>query len=258
MEIVAIIPVKSFDEAKSRLSVLLDREQRMELSRLMLQDTLKTLSLCHELRRIIVVSSDPLANEITQNLGLECLVQSEDKGVSNAVKHADMFLKSSGGNCISITIPCDLPLLRSKVIDHVCKSISRRRACVIICPSYKYDGTNLLARSPFDIFDDTRYDNDSFRSHLEASIEARADIKILQSRSLMIDLDTPEDLRLILTKDALANRSISYLWEIGRYQLAPASRSNILKREAKTRTNATDGPATTKCTPASVRNHASK
>ena len=258
MEIVAIIPVKSFDEAKSRLSVLLDREQRRELSRLMLQDTLKTLSHCRELRRIIVVSSDPLAKEITQNLGLECLVQSEDNGVSNAVKYADTFLKNSGGNCISITIPCDLLLLRSKVIDHVCKSIPRRGACIIICPSYKYDGTNLLARSPFDVIEDTRYDNDSFRGHIEASMEARAYTKILQPRSLMIDLDTPEDLRLILIKDSLANRSILYLRQVGRFQLTPASRWDILKREAKTRTNANNGPATTKCTPASVRNHADK
>ena len=101
MDICAIIPVKSFDRAKSRLSALLDKDQREELSRFLLQDTLNTLSLCRELAKIIVVSSDPLAKEITQKLGLECLFQSKDKGVNNAVKYADKYLSTSG-NWISI------------------------------------------------------------------------------------------------------------------------------------------------------------
>ena len=82
MDICAIIPVKSFDQAKSRLSALLDKDQRVELSRFLLQDTLNTLSLSRALAKIIVVSSDPLVKEITQNLGLECLFQSRDKQTS--------------------------------------------------------------------------------------------------------------------------------------------------------------------------------
>lgn len=258
MEICAIIPVKRFDQAKSRLSVILDREQRMELSRLMLQDTLKTLSLCHELRRIIVVSSDPLAKEMAQDLGLECLVQSEDKGVSSAVKCADIFLASSGASWVSITIPCDLPLLFSKDIDYICQSIPKEGACVIVCPSYKFDGTNLLARSPFDVIDETRYDNDSFRGHLEVSIGAKADTKVLQPARLMIDLDTPEDLRFALNKDASTKKSVSYLWKIRNHQLNSASASTTIKRGAKTRTKATIDSDPPGCASTSVRNQSGK
>jgi len=59
MDICSIIPVKSFDQAKSRLSALLDKDQRVELSRFLLQDTLNTLSLCRELAKTIVVSAIP-------------------------------------------------------------------------------------------------------------------------------------------------------------------------------------------------------
>jgi len=236
MDICAIIPVKSFDQAKSRLSVLLDREQRIELCRFLLQDTLNTLSLCRELTKIIVVSSDPLVKEITQNLGLECLFQSEDQGVNSAIKYADNFL-STNGNWVSITIPCDLPLILPKDIDGVCQVIPKEGACVIVSPSYKFDGTNLLARTPFNIISDTRYDNDSFQGHLEASIEAGANTKVLLSTRLMIDLDTPEDLRLVLSKDASAKKSISYLWKIKKNHFGSSSASTITKAETKTKKN---------------------
>jgi 2-phospho-L-lactate guanylyltransferase len=236
MDTCAIVPVKRFDQAKSRLSALLDGEQRIELSGLLLQDTLNTLSLCHELAKIIVVSSDPLVKEITQNLGLECLIQSEDKGVNSAVMYADKFLSSSG-KWISVTIPCDLPLLLPKDIDGVCQLVPNEGACVIICPSYKFDGTNLLARNPFNIISDTRYDNDSFQGHLEASINAGANTKVLLSTRLMVDLDTPEDLRLVLSKDASAKKSISYLWKIQKNHFGASSASTTVKTGTNTRKN---------------------
>ena len=66
MDICAVVPVKGFKQAKSRLSSLLDEDQRVELSRFLLQDTLNTLSLCSDLAKTIVVSSDPLVKEITR------------------------------------------------------------------------------------------------------------------------------------------------------------------------------------------------
>jgi len=236
MDICAVVPVKGFEQAKSRLSSLLDEDQRVELSRFLLQDTLNTLSLCRELAKTIVVSSDPLVKEITQNLGLECLFQSRDKGVNNAVRYADKYLSSSG-NWVSIIIPCDLPLLLPKDIDDVCQLIPKEGACVIVCPSYKFDGTNLLVRDPFNIISDTRYDNDSFQGHLEASIEAGANTKVLLPTRIMIDLDTPEDLRLVLSIDTSAKKSISYLQRIIKNRFGPSFSSGFMKTETKTKEN---------------------
>lgn len=215
MEICAVIPVKNFDQSKSRLSSLLHRQERIELSRILLQDILNTLLLCHELTKTVVVTSDPSAKEITENLGLECLLQHEDKGVNSAVRCADGYLYKANIGA-SITIPCDLPLLLREDIDYVCRLIPGRGSSVIVCPSYKFDGTNLLVRNPINIFSDTRYDSSSFQGHLEASIKAGANTKVLLCRRLMIDLDTPEDLRLILGSDAPSNKSISYLRKIGK------------------------------------------
>ncbi|HET6730169.1 MAG TPA: hypothetical protein VFH04_01070, partial [Nitrososphaeraceae archaeon] len=78
---------------------------------------------------------------------------------------------------------------------------------------YKFDGTNLLMRSPSHIISDTMYDNDSFQSHVRASIATGAVTKILLAKRLMIDLDTPEDLELLLNKH-VSSKSISYLKQI--------------------------------------------
>jgi 2-phospho-L-lactate/phosphoenolpyruvate guanylyltransferase len=232
MDICVIIPVKSFDQAKSRLSGILNREQRRELSRLLMQDTLNTLMLCRELTKIIVVSSDPAVKEIASHLGLECLLQSEDRGVNSAIKYADKHLSVSGnGNWVSITIPCDLPLLLPKDIDGVCQVISKEAAGVIVSPSYKFDGTNLLARNPFNIINNTRYDNDSFRGHLEASIEVGANTRVLLSTRLMIDLDTSEDLRLVLSNAVSAKKSISYLWKIKNNHFSSSFTSTTIRTE---------------------------
>lgn len=213
MDVCAVVPVKKFDQSKSRLSPLLQNDERIELSRTLLQDILNTLLLCRELTKIVVVTSDPSAKEITENLGLECLIQPKDNGVNSAIRCADRYLYQANIGT-SITIPCDLPLLLRQDIDYVCHYIPGRSASVIICPSYKFDGTNLLVRNPFNIFSDTRYDCSSFRGHLEASIKAGAYTRVLLCSRLMIDLDTPEDLSLVLSSNTSPNKSISYLRKI--------------------------------------------
>jgi 2-phospho-L-lactate guanylyltransferase (CobY/MobA/RfbA family) len=95
MDTCAVIPVKNFDHSKSRLSSILFKEQRVELSRMLLVDILNTLLLCRKLAKIVVVTSDPQAKEITENLGLKCLLQSEDRGVNSAVRYADRYLFST-------------------------------------------------------------------------------------------------------------------------------------------------------------------
>jgi 2-phospho-L-lactate guanylyltransferase len=211
----AIVPVKKFNHSKSRLSLLLREEERAMLSRFLLEDTLNTLRSCRSISKIIVVCSDPSAEEITQNFGIEFLHQAKDTGVNDAVSCADRFLDRIG-TWISIIIPCDLPLLLPKDIDFLFRVMPKRRSSVTICPSYKFDGTNLLMRSPSHIISDTMYDNDSFQSHVRASIAAGAVTNILLAKRLMIDLDTPEDLELLLNTHVSSkfSKSVSYLKQI--------------------------------------------
>jgi hypothetical protein len=63
----------------------------------------------------------------------------------------------------------------------------------------------------------------------------------------MIDLDTPEDLELVLLENASPKKSISYLWQIKknhfRSSFSPASIKP--KRNARTNLDIRDGGAST-------------
>jgi 2-phospho-L-lactate guanylyltransferase len=209
MKTCAIVPVKKFENSKSRLSTLLRKEERAQLSLCLLEDTLETLMFSQQLSRIIVVASDPLAEKITESLGLECLLQCKDEGVNSAVKFADRFLNRAG-SWISIIVPSDLPLMLSKDVDLLCQITQKDKPSVTICPSREFNGTNLLVRSPSQIISDTKYDDDSFMGHLQASIQASAITKVIFAHRIMIDLDTPKDLELIFHRN-IHKKSVSYL-----------------------------------------------
>jgi 2-phospho-L-lactate guanylyltransferase len=107
----------------------------------------------------------------------------------------------------TIVIPHDLPLLDSTDISKACEMAENENRCIVICPSVRYDGTNILLRKPPSIIA-TFYDADSYNMHIKAAIRLGIPVKRLFSRSLMHDIDTPED-ALDLIKEETVNASSS-------------------------------------------------
>ena len=64
---------------------------------------------------------------------------------------------------------------------------------IVITPSLKGDGTNILARNPPNILE-TFYDEDSFHQHLVKIKENKLQFTVFRKFSLMLDIDSPEDL----------------------------------------------------------------
>ena len=64
MRTAAILPVKSFGTAKQRLGELIEQDARSALMRAMLSDVLEALAAVPELERVLVVTSNPLAEEL--------------------------------------------------------------------------------------------------------------------------------------------------------------------------------------------------
>jgi 2-phospho-L-lactate guanylyltransferase len=195
--IIAIIPVKKFENAKSRLSSVLSLEDRARLSALMLQDTLATLGRCRSLAEIAVVSSDGRAGEIARKHGATVLSQAQDAGVNSAVAVADKYAADKGARA-TLVIPQDLPLLGAGDIDGVCSAAAGR--CIVICPSLRYDGTNLLLRMPPNVIS-TSYDNDSYDSHVRSAEAQGATVCVIEQEHLMFDIDTQEDARQLAQMD---------------------------------------------------------
>lgn len=187
--IIAIVPVKKFENSKTRLSALLGVQERVRLSELMLQDTLAALGATRGVSEIVVVSSDKRAKEIAEKYTV--LEQERDSGVNSAVALADAYAAKKHATA-TIVIPQDLPLLAPSDIDSVC-ALARGR-CIAICPSVRFDGTNVLLRMPPDVIS-TSYDNNSYEAHVRSAKDAGAAVHVVKSERLMFDVDTPDDAR---------------------------------------------------------------
>ena len=67
----AVLPVKRFDDAKQRLAAGLDEERRRALVAAMVADVLEAIGEARAIERTIVVSGDPVAQEIAAEVGAE-------------------------------------------------------------------------------------------------------------------------------------------------------------------------------------------
>lgn len=203
-----IIPVKRFENSKTRLSSILSAGERAQLAGLMLQDTLAALA---SLRLgIVVVSPDDRAGEIAGQQGAQFIREEKDSGVNAAVRLADDYCSRAGADA-TIVVPEDLPLLNARDINEICAMAEKEPRCVVICPSARYDGTNvLLRRPPAAIM--THYDNDSYNKHTEAARHAGIILHVARMERLMFDIDTPSDVaRLLKTKDASTKATLEFL-----------------------------------------------
>ena len=210
MKTFAIVPVKRFENAKTRLSSMLDTEDRIRLSSLMLEDTLQSFSGAPALTQVIIVSADKRADEIATKHGAKFLPEEKEKGVNSAVALADGYCIEKEAADATIVIPHDLPLLDSIVISKACELAEKESTCIVICPSVRYDGTNMLLRKPPSVIG-TFYETDSYNMHVRTAIKLGIPVKPLLSKSLMYDIDTPEDALQLIKEENIAAKSLEFI-----------------------------------------------
>lgn len=210
MKTFAIVPVKRFENAKTRLSSMLDTEDRIRLSSLMLEDTLQILSVAPPLTQVIIVSADKRADEIATKHGAKFLPEEKEKGVNSAVALADGYCIEKEVADATIVIPHDLPLLDTIVISKACELAEKESTCIVICPSVRYDGTNMLLRKPPSVIG-TFYETDSYNMHVRTAIKLGIPVKPLLSKSLMYDIDTPEDALQLIKEENVAAKSLEFI-----------------------------------------------
>ena len=202
------MPAKQFEKGKSRLASLLDIHDRVKLGELLLDSTLHTLENATALYSTVVISTDVRAKRIAKMHGAIFVDEGKHIGVNNAVNMANDYCTQAGA-VATVVVPQDLPLALSEDIDMVCNAAKHYDRCLIICPSARYDGSNVLLRRPPKLID-SHYDNNSFNMHINAAKKIGAKIKIILSRRMMRDLDTLEDAQY-LAKEPRRCKSLVYL-----------------------------------------------
>lgn len=190
-KIAAVIPMKNLHFAKSRLSTILTLQQRKNLAFFLLNTTIKTLKESRLINEIIIVSSDKTIEKFSFENSLK-FIKDSDSGVNNAVILADHYCINNDIDA-NIVIPHDLPFISAKEIDQICNMSKKYPKCIIICPSKRFDGTNILFRKPPNVIK-TFYDDNSYMNHLKEAQRLNIPIESLELDNLMFDIDTKEDL----------------------------------------------------------------
>jgi 2-phospho-L-lactate guanylyltransferase len=195
----ALVPIKSFAEAKQRLSEALAPAERAGLARAMAQDVLTALCGCRGLKRIVLVSSEPQASSLARDCNAELLGEppSAGGGLNATVKYAVERFTAEGAQSIVI-VHGDLPMLDSDELDRVL-DVHRGNGepAVTLVPDRARDGTNVLAWTPLGSFR-AQYGPASFVRHREQAMRRGAKLAICESTGASLDIDVPGDLQLLL------------------------------------------------------------
>ena len=191
----AIVPVKTFSRAKTRLN--LTTEKTEQICGIMLESVLNTISQSDIIEKTVIVSRDEIALGIGKKFGAVQIYDEEELGVNSAVKLGDNYFAKEEFD-ITIVFPQDIPLLQAEDIRTLFEMRDSKR-CVLVVPSRKFDGTNALLRMPPDVTD-THYDEDSYKIHLNTSEKKNASSALILIRRIMLDIDDQDDLHLIMNQ----------------------------------------------------------
>ncbi|GAC1340096.1 MAG: hypothetical protein NVSMB26_28090 [Beijerinckiaceae bacterium] len=202
----AVVPIKSFAQAKARLAPLLDAGARAELAGLMARDVLDGLGSLPDLAGIVVVTHDECARALAAERGAIVVDDPAEIGPNEAIRLALPTLTSLGAEAM-IVVPSDLPQLDPDDIKRVLDHLGERS--VVLVPATRDGGTNILACAPIDLVPPC-FGIASLVRHNQAARDAGIAPQIVAPESLLCDIDRPDDLAIFYARRS-PTRSQAYL-----------------------------------------------
>jgi len=196
LKIAAIIPVKTFSKAKTRLD--LSPQQVEDLCKVMLEEILHTISISPQIEKIIMVTKEKKAIEIGKKFKVITIVDEKEKSVNSAVALADKYLLENNFHA-SIVFPQDIPFIKTQDIDFMLNYKTHPNFAIIV-PSRRFDGTNALVRMPIDLME-THYDEDSYKIHMNTAKDHTLNVAMVFVKRIMWDIDNIEDLKFVLEQN---------------------------------------------------------
>jgi len=204
MSVSLLIPAKGSANAKQRLSSLLSASQRALLAEAMLKDVLGQVAPARGLEDIFVVTGDSRVAEIASATGAQVILESEEKGETQAVEFALSEMKKQGIG-MALVVPADIPLVHSTDIEEILEHGDGQNLTspfALLVPSHDRMGTNGLLLSPPDLIR-LRFGYDSFSYHLSQVAARGLKPVILENERIGLDIDEPKDLERLLSLGAV-------------------------------------------------------
>ena len=189
MRATAILPVKRFDAAKTRLAGGIDAERHGDLVAAMVTDVLEAIGRARTIERTIVVTGEPRAQELAAQAGAEVVPDPTDAGHSEAALAGIARAEVDGARCV-VLLPGDCPLLDPRELDKLLTGVPD--AYVGVVPDRHGEGTNALVLAPPNAIEPS-FGEGSRARHVDAARAAGVAYGVEELASLGLDLDTPAD-----------------------------------------------------------------
>jgi 2-phospho-L-lactate guanylyltransferase len=192
MRTLAILPVKSFGAAKQRLSHLLGQGSREALAQAMFSDVLASLRRVKGLDAIAVVTDDSRAESAARGGRVVVLRDRDETGQSDAARIGIAHAVAGHFERV-LLVPGDTPLLDPLEIDGLLTRATAEHLDAVIVPDRAGSGTNALLLRPPGAFEPS-FGPGSLERHIDAASRGGIKFRVQRVRSLMHDVDTPDDL----------------------------------------------------------------
>lgn len=194
MSTIAILPIKTVDDAKQRLREALDPTPRRALVEAMFSDVLVALRRSKLVDQVLVVSSDHGAQRIAGGYGAMVL-EEDDHGHSHAAARGVAYAVEELGAERALMVPGDCPLLDPTELDDLIATTVDSPS-VLIVPDRHGTGTNALLLTPPDALEPS-FGPGSHDRHTRNATAAGIEVRSVVVPSLALDVDTPEDLATV-------------------------------------------------------------
>lgn len=198
MSTAAILPVKSFTAAKQRLSDSLSERARETLAEAMVSDVLETLGAAPDVDEVIVVTADARARRVAAGRGVTIVHDAREAGQSPAARRGIAHAMQRG-HAQALLVPGDTPLLDGAELGGMIERARTAGTAVAIVPDRHGEGTNALMLTP-PLAIEPSFGPGSLARHLDAARTANATHEVEELPGLMLDVDTPEDLRALVAE----------------------------------------------------------
>ena len=188
--IFAVVPIKSFGSAKTRLGGRLDGEQRAALARASAMLVLTAVAECAAIdRRVAVVEDEESALLARHHLFDEALLRPDLSSQSAAVEAGFDYARTQGASTL-LTVSADVPLTRPRDLEEM---LAPDGPVLVMISNLAGEGTNALRLSPAQPLR-LHFGPGSLEQHRREAALLGLPVQVIDNPRLRIDVDTPDDL----------------------------------------------------------------
>lgn len=189
----ALVPVKPYATAKSRLEGLLTRAECGRLAEEMARDVLMALRAAPDITGIAILSTEPRVTALAEATEAQVHAEQPGEDYRAALGRVAAGLQAHGARRL-LVVPADLPTLSSGDVQQL---LAAHASGLTVCPAETDGGSNALLLSPPTAIP-FLYGPDSAARHLAAANTAGIAARTVSIPGFARDVDSPGDLRWLL------------------------------------------------------------